>query len=51
MFPQTELSLHRAMAQAYHLDGDPELATLTTVADRWRPYRSWVGLLLRHTVE
>lgn len=51
VFLQTEQSLHRAMTQAYHLDGDPDLATLEKVADRWRPYRSWVGLLLRHTVE
>ena len=47
-FPATEMRLQRAMAQAYGLGSDPDLATLRRIADGWRPYRSWVGLLLRN---
>ena len=47
-FPQTELRLHRAMASAYQLGDTPNLATLERIAEGWRPYRSWVGLLLRN---
>ncbi|GAB3641302.1 DNA-3-methyladenine glycosylase family protein [Spirosoma arcticum] len=49
-FPKTEKRLHRAMAAAYHLGDEPDLGTLERIADGWRPYRSWVGLLLRNTV-
>ncbi|AZS89515.1 DNA-3-methyladenine glycosylase 2 family protein [Streptomyces griseoviridis] len=49
VFPVTESRLHRAMATEYGLDaaaaGDP--AALAGIADGWRPFRSWVGLLLR----
>lgn len=45
-FPRTELSFQRAMATAHHLrDGDVE--AMEAIAQRWRPYRSWVALLLR----
>jgi DNA-3-methyladenine glycosylase II len=47
-FPVSEMRLHRAMAAAYQLAESPELATLQSVAEGWRPYRSWVGLLLRN---
>jgi DNA-3-methyladenine glycosylase II len=46
-FPAYEKRLHRAMAAAYGLGAEPDLATLTAVANRWRPYRTWVALLLR----
>ena len=46
-FPLKELRLHRAMAAAYGLGDDADLATLERIADGWRPYRSWAGLLLR----
>ena len=49
-FPKTEKRLHRAMAAAYHLGDDPALDTLERIANGWRPYRSWVGLLLRNTI-
>ena len=49
-FPATEQRLHRAMAAAYHLGEEPARAALERVADGWRPYRSWVGLLLRNTI-
>ena len=46
VFPRTELSFQRAMTAAYDLpDGDVE--AMEALAQRWRPYRSWVALLLR----
>lgn len=47
-FPLTEKRLHRAMAAAYDLGEDPALPALERVAERWRPYRNWAGLLLRN---
>lgn len=47
-FPRTELKLQRAMASAYGLGEQPDLNTLEQIAQGWRPYRSWVGLLLRN---
>ena len=49
-FPKEEKRLHRAMAAAYHLGDEPTLDALERLADGWRPYRSWVGLLLRNTI-
>jgi DNA-3-methyladenine glycosylase II len=46
-FPRNEKRLHQAMAGAYHLGDDPDLAQLEAIAERWRPYRTWVALLLR----
>lgn len=51
VFPRTEKSLHRAMADAYDLGHDPDIDRLERAAETWRPYRSWVGLLLRHRAE
>ena len=50
-FPLYEKRLHQAMATAYELGSDPAFDTLEKVADRWRPYRSWVGLLLRNFID
>lgn len=47
-FPKTEMRLQRAMAEAYGLGPDPDSAKLEQIAEGWRPYRSWVGLLLRN---
>ena len=47
-FPRTEQRLHRAMTAAYDLGAAPDLAALEAVAERWRPYRNWAGLLLRN---
>lgn len=47
-FPLQEKRLHRAMAAAYHLGDEPDLDALKQIAERWRPYRGWVGLLLRN---
>ena len=46
-FPRNEKRLHRAMAVRYGLGDDPDLTQLQAVAERWRPYRTWVALLLR----
>ncbi|WP_433727345.1 DNA-3-methyladenine glycosylase family protein [Actinoplanes sp. CA-051413] len=46
-FPRNEKRLHHAMAGAYRLGDDPGLAQLEAIAERWRPYRTWVALLLR----
>ncbi|MEV0276509.1 DNA-3-methyladenine glycosylase 2 family protein [Streptomyces sp. NPDC050610] len=48
VFPAHEPRLHQAMATAYGLDAAAaDTARLTAVAAAWRPYRSWIGLLLR----
>jgi DNA-3-methyladenine glycosylase II len=49
VFPRHEARLLSAVAAEYQLEpaegGD--LSRLAAIADGWRPYRSWVGLLLR----
>jgi DNA-3-methyladenine glycosylase II len=51
VFPANEKRLHRAMAAVYHLGPDPDPEALRAIADRWSPYRTWVGLLLRAWLE
>ncbi len=46
LFPTHERRLHEEIARAYELH-DRSLAALQLVAGGWRPYRSWVALLLR----
>lgn len=48
VFPRDEPWLHTRMAHAYDVR---ELADLERIAERWRPYRSWVTFLLRAAVE
>jgi 3-methyladenine DNA glycosylase/8-oxoguanine DNA glycosylase len=45
-FPATERRLHDSMRSLY---GRPsaDVEELTGIADAWRPYRSWVALLIR----
>jgi DNA-3-methyladenine glycosylase II len=50
-FPTTESRLHRAVADAYGLGTEPDPAKLAAIADGWRPYRTWVALLLRARLE
>jgi DNA-3-methyladenine glycosylase II len=50
-FPRTERRLQRAMADAYGLGSDPPIEQLVEIAEVWRPYRSWVSLLLRSDLE
>jgi DNA-3-methyladenine glycosylase II len=46
VFPTHERRLHGEMARAYELT-DPTVAQLAGIAENWRPYRTWVALLLR----
>jgi 3-methyladenine DNA glycosylase/8-oxoguanine DNA glycosylase len=45
-FPTAESRLHDEMAAAYDLTA-PSVADLAKIAENWRPYRTWVSLLLR----
>lgn len=46
VFPDNEERLHAEMRELYSLP-DATPGDLATVAERWRPYRSWVALVLR----
>jgi len=46
LFPSHERRLHDEMARAYDLI-EPSLEQLRAIAENWRPYRTWVALLLR----
>ncbi|MGI8780475.1 MAG: DNA-3-methyladenine glycosylase family protein [Solirubrobacteraceae bacterium] len=46
LFPSHERRLHDEMTRAYELT-DPSLQQLRAIAEHWRPYRTWVALLLR----
>jgi DNA-3-methyladenine glycosylase II len=50
-FPGNEVRLQRAMVRAYRLGAQPPMERLRAIADRWRPYRTWVSLLLRTELE
>jgi hypothetical protein len=41
----------RAMVRAYGLEAQPAPELLHAIAERWRPYRTWVSLLLRTELE
>jgi DNA-3-methyladenine glycosylase II len=49
VFPRSERRVHQAIAAEYQLGPDAagDLSRLAAVSDGWRPYRSWVALLLR----
>ncbi|MFI5682946.1 DNA-3-methyladenine glycosylase 2 [Streptomyces sp. NPDC051636] len=48
LFPRHEPRLHAAMTAVYGLEGQAAgVPELVRVAERWKPYRSWVALLLR----
>ncbi len=47
VLPLAEPRLREAVASAYGLDAPPSDAELERIAEAWRPYRSWVALLLR----
>lgn len=49
-FPTQERRLRQAVARLYDLR-DPTAAQLTQIADSWRPYRTWAGVLLRVWLE
>ncbi|AXB44611.1 DNA-3-methyladenine glycosylase family protein [Amycolatopsis albispora] len=46
VFPRHEKRLHEEMARAYQVDAQ-DVDQLARIAERWRPYRSWVGFLFR----
>ncbi len=50
-FPRHEQRLHAAMADAYGLGTGAPVDELEAIAERWRPYRSWVALLFRAGLE
>lgn len=49
--PTNEPRLGRAVAMAYGLDEPPGIEELEQMAERWRPYRTWVSLHLRAMLE
>jgi DNA-3-methyladenine glycosylase II len=49
-FPKQEMRLQRAMSIAYQLGENPDLKSLEYIAENWRPYRTWVGLILRNSI-
>lgn len=49
--PTNEPRLGRAVAMAYGLDEPPTTEELVRMAERWRPYRTWVRLHLRAMLE
>ena len=49
--PVHEPRVARAVAMAYGLDEPPVAEELAEIAERWRPYRTWVALLLRTMLE
>jgi DNA-3-methyladenine glycosylase II len=42
-----DVTLTKAIADAYGLDPEPTAHDLDAVTDSWRPFRSWVSFLLR----
>jgi DNA-3-methyladenine glycosylase II len=49
--PGNERRMQRAMVRAYGLEAQPAPERLHAIADGWRPYRTWVSLLLRTELE
>jgi DNA-3-methyladenine glycosylase II len=49
--PRNETRLARAVALAYRLPTPPPDADLQKLSQSWRPYRTWVTLLLRAQLE
>jgi len=51
LFPEHERRLQEAIRRAYALPDDTGIDDLREVADAWRPFRSWVSVLLRTWLE
>ena len=49
--PVAEPRLARAVALAYRLPGPAAPEQIRTISENWRPYRTWVTLLLRTQLE
>lgn len=50
-FPEHERRLQAAIRRAYGLPDDAGIDALSEIADAWRPFRSWVSVLLRKWLE
>jgi len=50
-FSRSERRLHGAMADAYDFQAVPSIERLADIAEKWRPYRSWVSVLFRTELE
>jgi DNA-3-methyladenine glycosylase II len=51
VLPSHEARLNQAVQRAYGLAEPPMAAELSEIAERWRPYRTWVSVLLRTMLE
>jgi DNA-3-methyladenine glycosylase II len=49
VLPMAAPRIRAEVAGAYGLDAEPDDARLLEIAEPWRPFRSWVCLLLRAT--
>ena len=49
--PTAEPRLARAMAIAYDMKAPPSAADIAEISEVWKPYRTWVALLLRVMLE
>ena len=49
--PTAEPRLARAMAIAYDMKAPPSAADIAEISEVWKPYRTWVALLLRIMLE
>jgi len=50
-FSRSERRLHGAMADAYDFQAVPAIERLEGIAEKWRPFRSWVSGLFRAELE
>jgi len=50
-FSRSERRLHGAMAVAYDFQAVPAIERLEDIAEKWRPFRSWVSVLFRAELE
>jgi DNA-3-methyladenine glycosylase II len=51
VLPDNEPRVRRAAAQAYGLPHEPTPAEFATLAEAWRPFRTWVCVLLRRGLD
>jgi DNA-3-methyladenine glycosylase II len=49
--PTAEPRLARAMAIAYDMKAPPSASDIAEISEVWKPYRTWVSLLLRTMLE
>jgi len=49
--PTAEPRLALAMATAYDMKAPPSAADIAQISEAWKPYRTWVALLLRTMLE